>query len=394
MEDYFSIDESTLLARGGWVENFTTRPSNPPIWQTTAFDLHGLEQLEAVTSGRQKGFIYTRDGNPNQEAFAQDVAKLEKAQFGIGAASGMGALSATLLATLRPGDHVLASRVLYGRSYQLLRFLESNWQVQVSFVDGNKPEEFKKGLLPHTKLCLVESISNPLIEVSDLPAIVEAVGKIPVLVDNTFATPILFRPIEHGAKLVFHSASKYLNGHGDVMLGVVVGETPQVRQIAGLVSLWGMNSNPFECWLASRGMRSLSLRMKRVSQSAHEIAHFLRSHPKVLKVFYPGLKEHPSHALAQRLLPEGAGGMIAFEIAGGRNEVDTLFKLLHEIPFSPTLADARSTVSYPWGTSHKFLPEEERLKCGVTPGIVRLSIGLEDPADLMRELGRALEGLS
>ena len=240
----------------------------------------------------------------------------------------------------------------------------------------------------------MESISNPLLEVADIPAIVAALGDVPLLVDSTFGTPCLIRPIEYGATLVWHSVSKYLNGHGDVMAGVIVGPSSLIRKIRAMSSLYGVNANPFESWLASRGLRTLPLRMERVCATALKIARFLKSHPQVTNVFYPGLEDHPDHNLARRILPRGCGGMLAFDLAGGRPAVDSLFRALaHVIPFSPTLADARTTVSYPAGTSHKFMTAAERAEYGIGDGLVRLSIGLEDPGDLQRDLETGLAAI-
>ena len=387
--------DEAICARGGWAPDFRTRPSAPPLYQTTAFDMHGLDQLDAVAAGSEPGYIYTRDGNPNHEAFAADVARLERADAGVVCASGMGAMTAVFLAHVRAGDHIVAARVLYGRTVQLLNHLNSAFGVKTTYVDANHPEEFAKAVTPATKLAIVETISNPLMEVADLPAIVAALGNVPLLVDSTFATPSLCRPIAHGAKLVFHSASKYLNGHGDVMLGVVVGRRETIRKVRGLAALYGVNSNPFECWLASRGLRTLPLRIARVSCTALRVAEFLQTQPMVERVFYPGLSNHPSHAQAKRLLTNGFGGMLAFELRGGKSAVNTFFKRLAEqIPFSPTLADARSTLSYPTGTSHKFMTAEERREYGINDGLVRLSIGLEDPSDLERELTNALTAIA
>lgn len=384
-------DGAKIAARGGWAHPFTTPPSNPPVYMTTAFDLEGLDQLDAVATGRERGYIYTRDGNPNHDAFAGDVAQLEGAEAGCAFASGMGAMWATLVAHVHSGDHIVAARVLYGRTAQLLNYLKSHFGVRVTFVDANDPAAFARGLQSETKLAIVESVSNPLMEVADLPAIARACGEVPLLVDSTFATPALLKPLEHGAKLVFHSASKYLNGHGDVMLGVVVGDTDRVRRIKGLASLFGVNPNPYECWLASRGLRTLSLRMERVSRTAAYLAERLSRHPAVRRVYYPGLASHPTKSLTNSLLLRGAGGMLAFEIHGAGPEVNTLFKKLHPaIPFSPTLADARTTVSYPTGTSHKFMSAAERAEFGIDDGLVRLSVGLEEPEGLAEELERAL----
>ena len=385
--------DATLAARGGWAEPFTTRTSAPPLYLTTAFDIESLEQLDSVTSGREKGYIYTRDGNPNHEAFASDVAELERAEAGIVTASGMGALTAVLMAMVQSGDHVLAARVLYGRTGQLLNHLAGSFGLKVTYFDVSDADALRRAITPQTKLCIVEAISNPLLEVADLPRLVGALGEIPLLVDSTFATPSLLRPIEHGAALVWHSVSKYLNGHGDVMAGVVVGRHGLMRKIRAMSSLYGVNANPFESWLASRGLRTLPLRMERVSRTAIQIARFLQAQPQVSRVYYPGLEDHPDHALAQTLLSRGCGGMLAFDLVGGRPAVDALFReLAHVIPFSPTLADARTTLSYPAGTSHKFMTPAERSEYGIGEGLVRLSIGLEEAMDLQRDLSKGLAG--
>lgn len=385
---------STVVARGGWAPDFVTRTSNPPIYQTTAFDLESLEELDAVAAGKTAGYIYTRDGNPNQDAFAADVAAMEQAEAGIACASGMGALTATLFGMLKSGDHVVAAEGLYGRTIQLLRHWQSACGVSIDFVSALEPAEFANAIQPNTRLVIVESVANPLLDVADLPAIAQACGEVPLLVDSTFATPALIRPVEHGASLVWHSASKYLNGHGDVMLGVTVGTQAMIRRVRAQTSLCGLNANPFECWLASRGLRTLPLRMARVSETAAQLADWLTGQPQVGRVNYPGLASHRTASVARRLLTRGFGGMLSFEITGGRPAVDALFRALApEIPFSPTLADARTTVSYPAGTSHKFVSAEERSRLGISEGLVRLSVGLEDVADLQRSLVRGLAAL-
>ena len=386
-----SRGDETICSRGGWADEFTTQPSNPPLFQTTAFDLHGIEQLDAVTSHAERGYIYTRDGNPNHAAFAADVADLERAEAGAVCASGMGAFSAILLSHLRSGDHILAARVLYGRSSQLLSELERCFGIEVTFEDAANVAAMSAALRDNTKLCVVESVSNPLLEVVDLPRLVEAMGDVPVVVDNTFATPCLFRPLEHGASLVFHSASKYLNGHGDVMLGVIAGSKQAVTRVRRVASLFGLNSNPFECWLGSRGLRTLPLRMERVSENSLKIARFLEDHAAVSRVHHPGLSDHPHHELAAHLFPRGTGGMLSFELAAGEDDVRPLFRTLAEtIPFSPTLADTRTTISWPAGTSHKYVDADERRSWGITDGLVRLSVGIDAAEDVIAELSAAL----
>lgn len=388
-------DPSTIAARAGWAPDFTTRSSSPPVYMTTAFDIDSLDQLEAVASGQEKGYIYTRDGNPNHEAFADDVARLEGAEAGVVTASGMGALTAVLMAMVKTGEHVIAGRVLYGRTGQLLNHMVASFGLKVTYFDIDDLNALQAAIVPETRLCIIESISNPLLEVADLSAIVRVLGEIPLLVDSTFATPCLLKPIEYGAKLVWHSVSKYLNGHGDVMAGIVVGPQNLIRKIRAMSSLYGVNANPFESWLASRGLRTLPLRMKRVSETAFQVAEYLTTLPKVSKVYYPGLNDHPHFARASQLLPHGCGGMLAFDLPGGRAAVNELFRALaHRIPFSPTLADARTTLSYPAGTSHKFMTATARAACGIGDGLVRLSVGLEDATDLKRELSAAILGIA
>lgn len=387
-------DDSVTAARGGWTEPSSTPASNPPIYQTTAFDVDGLDQLNAVVSGQEHGYIYTRDGNPNQSAFAEDIARLEHAEEGVVGASGMGVISALLLSHCKTGDHVLAARLLYGRTVQLLQQLERSFGVEVTFFDANDPGSVSGFVRDETKLCLLEGISNPLMEVADIPAIVEAAGDVPVILDNTFATPILQKPIELGAAAVIHSASKYLNGHGDVMMGVIAGDRYLIRRTRQFLALFGANGNPLESWLASRGLRTLPLRMRQVSSTAQTIAEWLETVPQVERVYYPGLPTHASHEIAKRLLPHGFGGMLSFDLAGGKPAVNQFLKSLHEIiPFSPTLADARTTLSYPTGTSHKFMKPEERAAYGIGDGLVRLSIGLEEAEPLQLELESAFNSL-
>lgn len=384
-------DPSTISARAGWAPDFITRSSSPPVYMTTAFDIESLDQLDAVASGHEKGYIYTRDGNPNHEAFANDVAQLEGAEAGVVTASGMGALTAVLMAMVKTGEHVIAGKVLYGRTGQLLNHMVASFGLKVSYFDIDDLHALRTAITPETRLCIIESISNPLLEVADLPTIAGILGEIPLLVDSTFATPCLLKPMEHGATLVWHSVSKYLNGHGDVMAGIVVGPGNLIRKIRAMSSLYGVNANPFESWLASRGLRTLPLRMKRVSETALDVAQFLATLPQVSRVYYPGVSSHPHFERATKLLPHGFGGMLAFDLPGGRDAVNKLFRqLAHRIPFSPTLADARTTLSYPAGTSHKFMTASARAACGIGDGLVRLSIGLEDPNDLKRELTEAI----
>lgn len=382
-------------SRAGESHESVTQPSVQPIYQTTAFDVADLEQLEAIQQGRSRGDIYTRDGNPNHSAFAHAVAQLEGAQAGIACSSGMGGMAAAVMAHVKTGDHIVAARVLYGKTLQMLEELSSRFGVNVSYADATQPETFANAITDRTKIAVVETLSNPLLEVTDFTGLKSAIGNVTLLVDSTFTTPVLFRPIEHGADLVFHSASKYLNGHGDVMLGIVAGQSESIGRIAHLTSLFGMNANPFDSWLALRGLRTIELRMPRVSATAQTIAEFLNQHAAIERVYYPGLGSHPQSKLAAQLLPNGCSGMLSFELIGGdRNRVNQLMQSMPSIPFSPTLADARTTISYPAGTSHVHMTPAERSTLGVSEGLVRLSVGLEPAEQIVHELSSALQNLT
>ena len=369
----------------------STPPSVPPIYQTTAFDVDDLRHLSWLMDGEADGYIYTRDGNPNQDAFAQTVARLEQAEAGFVSGSGMGSLSAITLAQVKAGDHIVAAEVIYGRSLQLFRRLRDDYGVNVTFVDSNEPQQFADAVTPQTKLGFIESASNPLLEVADIPAIADALGEVPLLVDSTFSTPCLMRPIELGATMVMHSVSKYLSGHGDVTMGVAVGPNTIIEPAIETASTFGNHASPFECWLAARGIRTLHLRMERVSKTARKVAEFLSDHPDVTRVLYPGLPDHKTHEIAKRLLPRGFGGMLSFELRDATDRVVNRFmRGAVEIPFSPTLADPATSISHPATTSHRALTEEQRQRLGITTGLVRLSIGLEDADQLIEELSAAI----
>lgn len=386
--------DAAIAARGGHVSDFSSRPSSPPIYQTTAFDLSGLDQLSAISTGEENGYIYSRSRNPNQSAFADDLAMMENADAAAVGASGMAVITACVLAFCDSKDHLIVSRALYGPTLSLLRNLANKFGIVVSQVDATHLDSISRNIRGNTRLCLVEGISNPLLEVIDIPKIASLLGSIPLVVDNTFVTPVLQKPIDLGAEVVVHSASKYLNGHGDVMLGVVAGPECIIDRISNLISSFGLNANPFECWLASRGMRTLPIRIRHVSSSAIHLACLLKKHPLVERVFYPGDPEHPSHECARRMLINGFGGMVSLSLGGGREIADQFIKALSgKIPFSPTLADTRTTVSHPATTSHKSMAQEERHMLGIEDGLVRLSIGLEEVEVLESELMNALASL-
>jgi cystathionine gamma-synthase len=330
------------------------------------------------------------------------LAALEGGESGLVVASGMGALSAFLLGALRPGDHLVAGQDLYGATTALLREQAERWGIRVTFVDATEVAAVEAAVTDATRAVFVEAVSNPLLRLANLPGLGAVARRrdLALLVDSTFASPALLRPIEHGATAVHHSATKYLSGHGDVTAGILVGPRPLVNSARTQAVQVGLNLGPFDAWLALRGVRTLALRMERHSANALELAWFLAGRPEIARVHYPGLPEHPQHALAQALLPNGFGGMLSFELAGGAPAVHRLFGALaggaglpgHEalIPFAPSFGDVTTTWSYPARTSHRPLSDEERAKLGIGPGLVRLSVGIEDVEDLKESLDLAL----
>lgn len=386
--------ERPHVARMGHPPQSVTMPSVPPIYQSAAFDVADLSVLQSLADGQAVGHIYTRDSNPNHAALAQSIAVLEGAESGAVFASGMGALASVFLSLTESGDQVLVARSLYGRTLQLAERLRKQYGLEITAVDQSRPDQFRQAVTPRTRFALVETVSNPLLDVADVTAIAAALGSVPLVVDATFTTPELSRPCQQGAAVVLHSASKYLNGHGDLMLGVAAGSADMIKRLSETASIFGANANPFEAWLCQRGLRTLPLRMRQICQSTQHVARFLTTHPAVRRVWHPSLPDHPSHAVASRLYPSGTGGIIAFELKGGGAEsVSRFMRACSSIPFSPTLADSRTTISYPAGTSHRFMTPEQRRMTGITDELIRLSVGLEPPEQLCEELRGALDAV-
>ena len=372
-------------SRMGHPPDFVTEPSNAPIYQTTAFDVPDLKVLADIYSGNVSGHVYTRDSNPNHAALSDSIAAMEGAEAGCVFSSGMGAIAASLMHLAGAGDHIVVAKSLYGITLKLIGRLHQKFGVHVSYVDAGDPKSIKSALQPNTKLCLVETISNPLLEVTDIRMVADALGDVPLVVDSTFTTPELIRPIEHGAAIVVHSASKYLNGHGDVMLGVAAGTIRRMKSVRSTASAFGQNGNPFESWLTQRGLKTLPLRMKQICNTTTQLAEFLEGHPATRQVFHPSLPEHGTHQLATTLYPNGTGGIISFRlVADGKEGVSDFLRAAEKIPFSPTLADTRTTLSHPATTSHAFMSRKDRADIGITDELVRLSVGLE-PFEILRD---------
>jgi cystathionine gamma-synthase len=383
---------ATSAARAGVdFEVGLSRPLNPAIHQSTVYSFDSLQQLEAVYGG-EHGYIYYRNGHPNATVLERLLCDFERGQAAAVSSSGMAAISALLLGNLKAGDHIVADQNAYGGTFALLTTDLPRYGLEVSFVDAGNLQAVRAAFKPNTKWLHLESLSNPTLRVADLPGLI-ALGKAhgaSICVDNTFASPALLNPLEHGADVVVHSLAKYIGGHGAVMGGALVGHEGVVAAARGVLLRLGGTMAAFDAWLALLGAKTLGLRMQQHSHNALLVAQFLQAHPAVSRVDYPGLEQHPQHHLATTLLKHGYGGMLSFELRGGYAAAAQFVKNIHHaIPLAPSLADVSSTLSYPAATSHRALSPDARAKIGVTDGLLRFSVGIEDATDILHDISEA-----
>jgi cystathionine beta-lyase/cystathionine gamma-synthase len=369
--------------------------SSPPLYQASSYEFDDLDDVEEIYAGRRPGAIYGRYGGPNAVQFEGAVAELEGAEAGVGAASGMAAIDAALRPLVRAGDAIVATKELYGGTYVLLENDYREAGVRVVYVDQQDLSAVREALeRERPKVLYVEALTNPLVHVADLPELARAAHAVGarLVVDATFATPVLVRPFAFGADLVVHSVGKYIGGHGDVGAGVLSGHADLVAAARAYLVRTGATIPHFEAWLALRGLRTLALRMERHSANAAHVAAALAREAAVRAVYHPSLADHPQHALAARLYPRGTGGIVAFDIAG-RDAVDALFRRLQTIAIVHSLGEVATTIGYPAVSSHRPLPGDVRRALGVGDGTVRISVGIERAEDIVTDLSRALAGL-
>jgi cystathionine gamma-synthase/methionine-gamma-lyase len=371
-------------------------PVSTPIYHSVGYLYDDMRDLDGVFGGERDGYVYLRYGSPTVRAFEEAMATLEGAGDAVAFASGMAAVHAALLgAGVRAGAAVVAAADVYGATYALLERTLTELGVRTRFVDITNLEEVGQAveeMAPVAVLC--EIISNPLMKVADVPALVEMVrdAGATLIVDNTFASPYLYRPLEIGADYVLHSATKYLGGHGDVMAGVVACSVGRGRDLRERQKLVGANLGPQEAWLGLRGLKTLALRMRQHCENAQAVALWLAGEPQIARVNYPGLPDHPQHDLATRLFDaRGFGGMMSFELAGaGQAEVFRFMEALELVLPATTLGDVYSLTLYPVHSSHRQVAPEVRQAMGISDGLVRLSVGIEDAGDIIADLGQAL----
>lgn len=372
-------------------------PTSTPIWPATAYSYNSMDDVDEIFAGERAGYVYSRYTSPTVRAFERAVASLEMAEEAIAFSSGMAAIHATLLAAgATQGATILAAFDLYGATYTLVKNLLASMGTKAVFINASDLNAVKTEMEKHKPcILLVETISNPLLKIANLPALGEIAKQYQaiLMVDNTFATPFLCNPLQHGAEYVIHSATKYLAGHGDVLAGVVASSAENRLKLFEINKLVGGNLGPFEAWLALRGLKTLPLRIRQQCQNALRISEWIATHPRVSYVHYPGLPHHPQHHLAKDLFEDrGFGGVLSFELEDfDQRKSFRLMEALKLVIPATTLGDIYTLVMHPASSSHRGLNPEERIQAGISDCLIRLSAGIEDIDDILADLEQALE---
>ena len=382
---------STQAVRAGQVRSQFQEHSEA-LYLTSSFVFDNAAQAQARFTGGEPGVVYSRYTNPTVSMLQERLAALEGAEACIATASGMSAILTAAMSLLKAGDHIVCSGAVFGATVQLFASYLGRFGVETSFVSPTRAAEWEKACKPNTKLFFLETPSNPLTEISDIAALAAIAKKAGALlaVDNVFCTPVLQRPLELGADLVVHSATKHLDGQGRVLGGAVLGSARLVEEhLVPFLRTAGPSLSPFNAWVILKGLETLELRMRAQSAAALELARWLEAHPAVARVFYPGLESHPQHALAQRQQKAG-GAVLSFEVKGGRTAAWRVIDATRLISITANLGDVKTTVTHPATTTHGRLSSEARTAAGITEGLVRLAVGLEGLSDLKADLERGL----
>ncbi|MFN3297267.1 O-acetylhomoserine aminocarboxypropyltransferase [Caldimonas sp.] len=426
MPGYSDPGFDTLALHAGSAPDPSTGARAVPIYLSTSFVFDDSDHAAALFNMERAGHVYSRISNPTTAVLEERIAALEGGVGAIATASGQAALHLAVATLMGAGSHIVASTALYGGSHNLLHYTLARFGIETSFVPPGDLDAWRDAIRPNTRLFFGETLGNPGLDVLDIPAVSALAHEhgLPLLVDSTFTTPVLMRPIEHGADLVYHSATKFLGGHGTVIGGVLVdsgrfdweasGRFPELTQpyegfhqmvfseesSVGAFLLrarreglrdFGACLSPHSAWLILQGIETLSMRMERHVANTRQVVKFLAEHPMVESVGYPELPSHPSHALAQRLLPKGCGAVFSFNLRGSREQGRRFIESLRLFSHLANVGDCRSLVIHPASTTHFRMDDAALARAGITPGTIRLSIGLEDPADLIDDLGRALK---
>ncbi|CCH78432.1 O-succinylhomoserine sulfhydrylase [Nostocoides japonicum T1-X7] len=391
MSDEMQLRPDTLAVRGGLARSGFDETAEA-MYLTSGFVYASAEQAEAAFAGEVDKFIYSRYGNPTVSMFEERLRLIEGAEACFATSSGMSAVFVSLAALLGQGDRVVASRALFGSCFVILDEILPRWGVETVFVDGPDLDQWRAALSVPTAAVFFETPSNPMQELVDIRAVSDlahAAGA-QVVVDNVFGTPVFSKPLQHGADIVVYSATKHIDGQGRVLGGAVLGPADYIEgPVKNLMRHTGPSLSPFNAWVLVKGLETMSLRVERMAAAALTVAEHLARHPRVTSVIYPFLESHPQHLLAKRQML-GGGTVVTFAIDGGREEAFRVMNALQLVDISNNLGDAKSMVTHPTTTTHRRLSEEDRLAVGITPGTIRISVGLEDTADLLEDLDRAL----
>ncbi|MES2872346.1 MAG: aminotransferase class I/II-fold pyridoxal phosphate-dependent enzyme [Bacteroidota bacterium] len=368
------------------------REHSVPLYLTSSFMFDDAEHGRALFTEEVEGDIYSRYSNPNTSEFIQKVCDAEGAEAGLAFSSGMAAVFASFAGLLRSGDHIVAFRSIFGSTHQLFTQLLPRWGITTTYVDASKPEEFEKALRPETKMVFLETPSNPGLELVDLEWLGDLKKKHNFIlnVDNCFATPYLQKPVQYGADLVSHSSTKYMDGQGRVLGGVVVGRKDLIKEMMFFIRHTGPAMSAFNAWIFSKSLETLPVRMDRHCSNAMKVAEALEKHGEVETVRYPFLPSHPQYDLAKRQMKQG-GGIVTFIIKGGMERAIRFMDALEMISLSSNLGDTRSIATHSASTTHSKLTDDERAQIGIFPGSIRISVGLEDADDIIGDLTRALD---
>ncbi|MDR7419978.1 MAG: aminotransferase class I/II-fold pyridoxal phosphate-dependent enzyme [Armatimonadota bacterium] len=380
----------TRAVHGGTVRD-PLKSVSPPIYQTSTFRYDTMAEGAALGVDQGEGWYYTRWGNPTTRLFEELMAELEGGDDALATASGMGAISTAVLSVLEPGAHVISPRAVYQATFELFREIVPRHRVEVTFIDAPETAAYERAVRRDTRLLYIETPNNPLMQVTDIAAvaaIARRAGAVTIC-DNTFASPYNQTPLALGVDLVVHSATKYLGGHHDLTAGVIVGRRDLVTRAVRTLRILGPVLDPFAAWLLVRALRTIGIRVERHNQNAQRLAEFLAGHPRVARVNYPGLPSHPQHALAARQM-RGFGGMLSFEVTGGFDAGVRCVESLRLAALAVSLGGHETLVTHPASTTSVGIPKEDRERAGITDGLIRVSVGLEDVEDLIEDFDQAL----
>ena len=383
-------DPDTLAVRAG-IQRSQFNEHAEALYLTSSFVFDNAAQAAARFSGEEAGFVYGRFSNPTVSMLQERLAALEGGEACIATASGMAAILSTVMALMKSGEHIVASRGIFGATQQLFGGILPKFGVETTFVASNDPAAFRAALRPQTKLVFIETPSNPLTEVFAIAALAEVAhaGGALLAVDNCFCSPALQRPLDLGADLAIHSATKYLDGQGRVLGGAVVGRKALTEEVFKFLRTAGPSISPFNAWVILKGLETLRIRMEAQSAAALELARWLEAQPQVARVYYPGLPSHPQHALAMRQQKSG-GAIVSFEVRGGRTEAWKVVDATRLISITANLGDTKSTITHPASTTHGRISAEARAAAGIQESLLRVAVGLESVADLRADLARGL----